>query len=549
MRWQIYHDFSQSTTTSPQEIVRAILAHRGVKTPDQIKTFLTIADPQTYSLSSVGLKKTIVDQAVSQIKHAVTHHRPIIVYGDYDADGITATAILWETLHQLKANAYPFIPSRESHGYGLSIHGLQDALKLVEDIPLIITVDNGIVAHNAAEWLKTQHVPLIITDHHTPSATYPLADCVVHSTHISGAGVAWFVARALLSHHAQSTLDLVAIGTIADMMPLTTINRSFAAFGLQALAQTKRPGLKELLAQADVDLTQPLTSYHVNYIIAPRLNAMGRLEHALDSLRLLCTRNVERAYVLASKLGETNRMRQDLTLDLLNRANNHLDPENLNPVIVVEDTDFHEGIIGLIAGKLAETYHRPAIVISKKDGVSKGSARSIKGVNITKLIRSQSHLLLGVGGHPMAAGFSIETNKIPQFKNALTQFALNTIDDTLFDPVLDIDCALNGSKITLELYQAIKQLEPFGIGNPQPTFALLGAKVISIQTLGKNGNHKKIRINCQGDLPLEVLWFNAPASSDELHAGSIIDVVGTLSLNIWKNRSSIQLLASDLRIN
>lgn len=543
MRWQIHHD---CTKDSSDTIIDVIMDHRGFTDPTAINSFLSPPPPQSYAFADVGLAVTSLDHAVDLLQTAVANQTPIIVYGDYDADGITATAILWETLHHLGAKAVPFIPSRELHGYGLSIAGLTDALRLVETQPLIITVDNGIVAHEAAAWLATQTIPLIITDHHTVGATTPSAVEIVHSTQISGAGVAWFLANRLSAAQAKAALELAGIGTIADMMPLTGINRSFAKFGLEALAKTTRPGLIQLLKQADINSNQKLSPYHVNYIIAPRLNAMGRLEHALDSLRLLCTTNPNRAETLALKLTDTNRTRQDLTLDLLARAAGQVNAQSLDPVIIVDDEEFHEGIIGLIAGKLVESFYRPSIVISRKAGISKASARSIKGVNITELIRSQSELLLGAGGHPMAAGFSIETAKIELFKQGLLEYAGRTLDVQVFEPVLDIDCAISESAITPELYQAIQKLEPFGIGNKEPIFAIQNADVISTQTIGKNGNHKKIRIRNGKDLPLDALWFNAPESSDQIQSGSIVDLAGTLSLNTWKNKSFLQLIIKDL---
>jgi single-stranded-DNA-specific exonuclease len=324
MRWQINHDLTQESTGSKEQritaIINAILQSRGLADARQIKDFLQTVSPSSYTPDDVGIDASQLSRAVSLINRAITDQQPIIVYGDYDADGITATAILWETLHHLGAKAVPFIPSREHHGYGLSVKGLEDALKLVDSNPLVITVDNGIVAHQPAQWLQDNAIPLIITDHHAPGDQLPQAESIIHSTKIAGAGVAWFVSKELSEKYAASTLDLVAVGTIADMMPLLGINRSFAKHGLDELGKSQRPGLEALLKQANVDLSQNLTPYHINYIIAPRLNAMGRLEHAIDSLRLVCTRNPQRAAILAEKLGATNRTRQDLTVDLLAQA-------------------------------------------------------------------------------------------------------------------------------------------------------------------------------------------------------------------------------------
>jgi single-stranded-DNA-specific exonuclease len=546
MRWQIHHD---CTNSSPQDILQSILNHRGLNTTTAIQEFLTPTSPLDYQPSDVDIDNIQLQTTVQILKSSISNHQPIIIYGDYDADGITATAILWEALHSLKANAIPFIPSREQHGYGLSINGIHDALSLTSDQhPLIITVDNGIVAHEAATWLHQRNIPLIITDHHTKTDQLPQAQTIVHSTQISGAGVAWFLAKELASNMADPTLDLVTIGTIADMMPLFGVNRSLVKHGLNALRHSHRPGIKALFKQAAIPSDQPLSTYHVNYIIAPRLNAMGRLEHALDSLRLICTKNQSRAAQLASKLGNTNQTRQDLTIELLNFAASQVDSSSLQPVIISEDEQYHEGIIGLIAGKLVETFYRPSIVISKKKDVSKASARSIKGVNITELIRTQQHLLLNFGGHPMAAGFSIKTDKIDIFKHDLLDYAQKNIDTKLFEPVLDIDCSVNVSDITQDLYHQLQLLEPFGIGNKEPVFSLHQAQVISAQPVGKTGNHLKLRIKQGNTLPLDAIWFNLPHSVVPPRPGETVSLAGTISMNTWRNKSFLQIILKDVQV-
>lgn len=546
MIWQIHHDCTKS---SPKEVIKVILQNRGLTNHTAIDRFLHPPSPLSYTAKDIGIDETQLQTALSIIKFHINKQVPIIVFGDYDADGITATAILWETLHHLGAKTIPFIPSREQHGYGLSIEGLEDALGLVQSVPLIITVDNGIVANQAALWLKEKQIPLIITDHHSKGETIPLAEAIIHSTQISGAGVAWFLSKELSIESAQSTLELACIGTIADMMPLFEVNRSFAKLGLEALQHTSRPGLRALLSQADITNQTQLTTYHINYVIAPRLNATGRLEHALDSLRLICTKNPDRATILAEKLGDTNRTRQDLTTDLLDRAINYVNPNSIDPIIVVADENFHEGIIGLIAGKLVENFYRPSIVISQKQTISKASARSIKGVNITEMIRSQSHLLLGAGGHPMAAGFSIETGKIEQFKQSLLEYASNHLDKSVFNPVLEIDCAINESTITEQLYQQIQQLQPFGIGNHEPVIALHQVKVARVQFIGKTGNHLKITFSRQGDVPIQAIWFNPPQNTPKIKPGNLIDIAGIISQNTWQNKTSLQIILKDVQTN
>jgi len=520
--------------------------------PTDIDVFLHPQEPFIILPESTGIDPQQLFKATTIITQAIAAKQPIIIFGDYDADGITATAVMWETLTALGATAYPFIPSRETHGYGLSIKGLEDALSLLSKPytlypPLLITVDNGIVAHEAVDWAKANNISIIITDHHQPGETKPQADAIVHTTQLCGAGVAWMIAKTLMPSAAAATLDLACIGTISDMMPLSGANRSLVTFGLLALRNTPRPGIQALFTEAQISETDPLTPYHVNYIIAPRLNAMGRLEHALDSLRLLCTRKKDRATELASMLGSTNRNRQDITQDLLDRAKGQLlNFEMSQKIIVLDDEQYHEGVIGLIAGKLVETHYRPTIIISRKPGVSKASARSIAGVNITELIRTHSDLLEGVGGHPMAAGFSILTEKIELFKNAITITASQMISEALLIPKLNVDIQINLEDITESLYQAIDTLQPFGIGNPHPIIAF-EAVVKTAHVLGKEGKHFKLTLTDESsNITLPAVWFNH-SNVDLYPPGTKVLVAGTLNLNSWRGKTSLQLIVKDIQ--
>jgi single-stranded-DNA-specific exonuclease len=554
MRWNIATSItSQNQTERIEDIINNLLINRGLTNATKRNAFLNPDSPQSVSPKQVGINTQNLKKALSLIHQAINNKIPILVYGDYDADGITATAILWETLHALKANATPFIPSRHEHGYGLSIKGLKDALAQISspttNHPLIITVDNGIVAHEAVIWAKENGYSIIITDHHQPSETIPPADALIHSTIISGAGVAWLLSKELSKHMAEKTLDLVCIGTIADMMPLLGINRQIVTAGLVSLKKTNRPGIQALFSEAHVDPNAPITPGVVNYSIAPRLNAMGRLEHAIDSLRLLCTTNKDRAEQLASLLGDTNRNRQDLTQTLLEHAKTAVGKEATDHIIVIDHQDYHEGIIGLIAGKLVETYYRPSIVISRKEGISKASARSISGINITKLIRTHSHLLLGVGGHPMAAGFSIDTAQIDTFKQTIIKYANSNLTKAELEPSLKIDCLIDSADLNIPLFEAIEQLQPFGIGNPQPIFALKELKIVSSQAIGNQQQHLKLVLQSNSGQFISALWFQAPEWTQTLKYDQVIDCAGILNQNTWRNKTTIQLILKDVVVS
>lgn len=552
MHWVIKSKLSEKDTAKRnQEIIASILKNRDLKSKREINDFLHPQSPDSIIPKEVGIDGASLHQAKRVIQSTIASQTPVIVYGDYDADGITATAIMWEALRSIGANVIPFIPSRESHGYGLSIKGLKDALSQLPKpyplMPLIITVDNGIVAHEAVTWAKQHQITIIITDHHQPTDTLPPTDLIIHSTSICGAGVAWILATYLNPAIAPSILDLVCIGTIADMMPLKGVNRRFVKHGLEAVRTSKRPGLIALMKEAEIDSNKPIDTYHINYIIAPRLNAMGRLEHALDSLRLLCTTNHDRAKTLAHLLSATNRNRQDLTQESLEHATQKVAASATdNKIIIIDDSSYHEGVIGLIAGKIAEKFYRPAIIISRKDGISKASARSIMGVNITELIRSQSHHLIGVGGHPMAAGLSIETEKIEIFKQDLIKYASHSIDEKLLIPTMTIDCELNQADISPELFQLIQQLQPFGIGNPQPVFALHNIGLKNIQTIGNVNQHLKLLLDQPDGETLQALWFGHGSDSEDVKNANTVNLAFTINQNIWRGRTSLQLMIKDI---
>jgi single-stranded-DNA-specific exonuclease len=553
MRWDIAHRIqAKKRIQRREEIVAAILQERDITTKKARGAFLQPSDPMEITLTEVGIDEVEVKKAQDRIEQAIKDRQPVIVYGDYDADGITATAILWETLHQKGAQAHPFIPSRERHGYGLSVKGMEDALKEIESAvkPLVITVDNGIVAHEAAEYLKDQGIDLILTDHHQKSDTSPYHFALIHTDTIAGSGVAWMLAKALSREQAVNTLELVTIGTVADMLPLTGANRSIVKAGLPCLRNTKRPGLRALYDEAGVDDEEEFSTYHVNYIIAPRLNAMGRLEHALDSLRLLCTHDEDRAKKLAATLGETNSRRQDMTFEYVGFAHDMVG-ENPGSIIVLDHHEFHEGVIGLVAGKLVETYYRPSIVISRGEEISKASARSISGVNIIELIRRHEDLLINAGGHPMAAGFSLETAMIPQFIEKISQSATELIAKEQLEPLLKVDVEIRLNDIDDELYLALDELKPFGMANPRPVFATDGARLVDAKLVGKNQNHLKLILQDETGSRFHGIGFGLGEQSavQQMLRDGIkrVDIAYTIDENVWNGRRSLQLRVKDIK--
>ncbi|MCH7951290.1 single-stranded-DNA-specific exonuclease RecJ [Patescibacteria group bacterium] len=575
MQWEIKTKIQEGALRKRrEEIGKNLLANRGVTHKKQVEEFLDPPEPETLSPKMVGIQKAHLTKAITRIKKAIQRKESVVVYGDYDADGICSTAILWETLHALGAQALPFIPHREDHGYGLSVKGIKEILNkpkrytLNAKPSLIITVDNGIVAHDAAAYANEQGIDVIICDHHEKSTKLPEVHAIVHTTRLAGSGVTWMFAKEILNklkpktptlnvypersrRAIRSSLDLVTIGTIADQVALVGPNRSIVKYGLNDLRRTKRVGIIKLMKEAAID-PHEMRTYHINFVIAPRLNAMGRLEHAIDALRLVCTKNAIRARKLANTLSVVNRQRQQRTKEMLAVAKEmYLSQESereAEKIIIIDHEDFHEGIIGLIAGKLAEEFYRPAIVFARGKKLSKASARSISGFNIIKALRQTEHLLVDAGGHPMAAGFTIETAKIETFKSRLYEIAERTLSPDMLEPKLTIDCEIELRDITWELYRQLERLEPFGIGNPQPRFALENCEVVDARAVGDEGKHLKLTIK-QSKSMANGIAFNQGFLVSQLNPGTPISLAFTLDKNIWNNREELQLKVKDLKVD
>lgn len=536
-KWDI---LSSNEINSENDVVTTILENRGLTKKEDIENFLhpKLSD---VTIESVGIDKEQLAKTIQRLKKAISGKEKIIVFGDYDVDGITGTAILWETLHGLSANVVPYIPHRVDEGYGLSVKGIDHVLEQNPDTKIIITVDNGIVANEATDYANGLGIEVIITDHHTRSEAVPNAYAIIHTTKLCGAGVGWMLSQALKGKKDPEHLDLVSLATVADLVPLTGANRAILKNGLPFLQQTKRIGLQELFSEAGID-PQTIGVYEIGHIIGPRLNAMGRLESAMDSLRLLCTKDPKRARILASQLGITNKERQLLTqaasMHAIEQFKTHLKLKN---ILFIASETYEEGIIGLVAGKLVEEYYRPAIVLSIGEKVSKASARSVSGVNIIEFIRNSSNLLLNAGGHPMAAGFSIETEKIATLKKALEKLSEEIITQENLTPILKIDVMLPLKLISQNLYNAILQLAPFGMANAQPVFVSKKVTLEDIRLIGQTKKHVKFKITQDNSLPVDAIGFNMGDIINPLKNNTIADIVYTIDQNEWNGRKTIQL--------
>lgn len=527
MKWEILSKKSGN-------IIKTLLKNRGIKNE---KEFFNPVLPE--ELEGINFTK-----AIRRIKEAKENKEKVIIYGDYDADGICATAIIWECLHEYGLDILPHIPDRFSEGYGINADSVIDLKSKITDLKLIVTVDNGIVAYEGIKKAKELGIDVIVIDHHTKSSKKLLTSYIIHHTSVSGAGLSYFFAKELshkplaISHY----LELAAIGTIADQMLLSGVNRSLVKYGLEALNETKRPGLLALFREASL---KEVGTYEVNYMIAPRINAMGRISHGLESLRLICTKSPSKALDLARQLGQVNTERQRIVEEVVVHARSKVKDEK---IIILGHESYHEGVIGLAASRLVEEFYRPAIVLSQKGDISKASARSISGFNIIDAIRQLENLYLEGGGHPMAAGFSIETRKIGEFSKKITKIAKGLLTEEILARKLKIDLELDFKEINSELVEMIKQFEPFGLGNPTPTFMSKKVELLGSRAVGKNLSHLKLKLR-QSDSVFDAIYFNAPADHRSLVTSHHLDIAYQIEENIWNNHKSLQLKIKDLKIH
>lgn len=580
MRWQLQ---SAQIPETVEDLQTILAVNRGIDTtnPDALKAYLEPIHPNELTPEQLNIDQSQLSTLLDVLIDAKEKQQSVLIFGDYDADGICATAVLWQVLHAGGWKVTPFIPNRHTHGYGLSDRAISEILASEKQPDIIITVDNGIVAHGGVQRLEDAGIRVLVTDHHQPEldvdggVIVPPATAVVFSTLLCGTTMGWVVARSLaqrmredaggksdddsLTKVVQAGLDLCGVATIADQVPLLFANRVFAWHGVKALQVSKRPGLVALFESASVD-TSAISATTVNYVLAPRINAMGRLEHGMDALRLLCTKSVAKARELASVLSATNTRRQDVTIDQLAHARLQAQAQSEQHIIVAHSTEYHEGVIGLIAGRLVEEFGKPAIVLSVGESTSKASARSIHGINIVEFIREIRSDLLEVGGHPMAAGFGILSSSLELVTNRLHDLAKATISLADLTPTIQAECELPAHLLTLDTFEMISQFAPFGQRNPEPVFVVKGATIQGVKTLGKENQHIKLSLVFEFDLDtkqtIEALGWNQAQELLKNHSNSLdilhdkkIDVIGSLEINTWKNKSKPQLKIVDFALD
>lgn len=542
-KWKVLKRFKvQSSKLKADEIIDLLLENRGLKTEKEKEEFLDPKDPYLLTPAEVGVSAIEIRKAIRRIERAIKNKEKVIVYGDYDTDGVCATAVMWETLHELGANVMPFIPNRDE-GYGMKVKRIEAFAE--EGIGLIITVDQGIVANEQIELANKKGVDVIITDHHLLGKKKPRALATIHTTKLAGCGVAWFFAREL--SQSKVSLDLATIGTITDMVPLLGPSRSLVKFGLRDLRQTKRPGLLGLYKTATL-AQEKISAYEIGFIVGPRVNASGRMDDPMDALRLICTRDENRAIALAKKLEGKNRERQLLMEELTTQAREvWLKEDGKSNLIFIAHEAFHQGVMGLVAGKLMEEFYRPVVVIAKGEKFSRASARSPEGFSIIEAVRASSDILLDHGGHPRAAGFTIETEKIAILKERLVQLAAKELDKERLTPTLRVDTELDLANLNPDLYREIERMEPFGEGNPPPVFASRNLSIAGARTVGSENKHLKLRVKNSLGIGFNAIGFGLGNLFSVLSPEKPVDIAYNLTINEWNGNKDLELKIKDIR--
>ncbi len=518
-------------------LIDQLLSNRGIETVEEKEKFF---NPQISDYQKL-VDIPNISIAMKRIKKAIEEKELIVVYGDYDVDGITASTIMYRGLTSLGARIIPYIPHREKEGYGMSKIGLEQVRDM--GASLIITVDNGIVAIDQAKYVKELGIDLIITDHHLAleDGRLPEALTLVHSTEMCGAAVAWCLLQKELPEKLRDELlQFAAIATVADMIPLTGLGRAFVAEGLRIINKTKNPGLLALFREAKLELGK-ITARDFGHAIGPRLNAIGRLEHAIDAVRLLCTENEKRARELARLLQETNDKRKDFTTIAVDEALLLIKKNGEKKIHIVHSNTFLPGVIGLIAARICQETSRPSIAISVGETISKGSARSIDGVNIAETIRSCSDILVDVGGHKGAAGFSILKENIPQFIERM-ELLLAELPDVV-EQITEIDAEVERKQLTKGLVREINKMEPFGFHNPQPVLALRSVRISDLRTLSE-GKHLKFKAD-----GIDAIAFGKGDMMHVLNQGDLIDVAFYLDINVFRGQENLQLMVQDIKVS
>ena len=563
-------------------IVAKLLYTRGYQDAASAKRFICM---EREMLSNPFLMKDM-EKGIKRLHEAITNKEKITVYGDYDVDGVTAVCTLYLYLKEKHANVEYYIPNRACEGYGVS----SSAIKNMADggTKLIITVDTGITATEEVLYAKDLGVDFVITDHHECRADLPLAEAVINPhrpdcpypfKELAGVGVVFKFILAYEERYEKVSgieagrrlfdkfADLVAIGTIADVMPIKDENRLIVSYGLKMLEETKRPGILALIQASVTKLDNPrqdkrkrrtkITSSFIGYTLAPRINAAGRIKSAEMAVELFLSEDMETAAAIAEKLCDANKERQLEENKIIEEAYEKIASIDVEkyPIIVLDADDWHHGVIGIVSSRITEKYSRPSILVSFKkteaegasDGeIGKGSGRSIKGLNLVDALVYCSDHLVKFGGHELAAGLSVERSQLKNFRDKINEYARENLKDEDMIPTLEADCEISFKDISLTFAEELQILEPYGVGNPIPTFVLKNVYANEITPVS-DGKHTRF-VFTDGNTYVSAMYFTTSPQETGIYAGDKVDVLFTVDINEWMGRRSVQLIVKDVKL-
>ena len=552
--WQFATPFSDDTFLAQakkrglEASAAKLLGERGIQTEEALDRFL---EPRLEDLHDPYLLHDM-DKAVDRIRQAIEDYEQILVYGDYDADGMTATSIMKETLEQMGAEVVVYLPNRFTDGYGPNASVYKYFIEQ-QGISLIITVDNGVAGHEAIDLAQSMGVDVIVTDHHAMPEVLPDAYAIIHPEHpdadypfkhLAGCGVAFKLACALLEEVPLDFLDLVAIGTIADMVSLTDENRILVKYGLGVLRQTQRIGLQEMLKLASIAL-QDVNEETVGFQIAPRLNALGRLDDPNPAVELLTGFDDEEALEIALMIQAKNEERKEIVQAIYDEAKAMVDPSL--PVQILAKEGWNPGVLGIVAGRLLEELHQPIIVLTIDQGKAKGSARSPESVHIFEALDPHRDLFIAFGGHAGAAGMTLEVDKLPHLTEIFSDYIREKGIDLTAKSTLFVDEELDLEELTLDTLKSFDRLAPFGMDHQKPVFYIRDFQVESSRTMGAGNSHLKLKIQ-KGDARFDVVAFGQGHLELEYSQAKNLELVVSLSINQWNGQTTLQLMVVDARV-
>ena len=526
-------------------LIARLLYNRGITEPSQLEPFIA-ADKR---LTSDPFLLPDMHQAVTRIYRALLSGEKIAVYGDFDADGITATALLVKGLSALQGKTVPYIPHRLYEGHGLKTAALEKLHR--QGVSLVVTCDCGVTGISEVKKARRMGLDIVITDHHTPLPEIPPAMAVVDPklsnsnypfSELAGVGVAYKLLQALLQgigkeEQINELMDLVALGTVADMTPLLSENRYLVRQGLELINTSPRLGLREMLAQSGLAIGN-VAAENISWVIAPRLNTASRLHHALPSYELLMTKSPQQAQGLAAWLEQKNAERQKITTRATEKARQQVLAEGISPLLMVGDEGYAAGISGLVAGKLSDEFYRPTIVVRIGKRVSTASCRSIPEFNIIEALAQYSDLFTQFGGHAQAAGFILPTSNLARLRESLLELATTQLEGVDLRPRLDIDAEVTLPDLAGDTFQSIQKLAPFGQGNPSPTFLSRRVEVINCRTMGTNGEHLRLTLK-HGNSVWHAVAFDFGGNLAEM--SGLLDIVYNLEIDHWGGNSTLRL--------